>query len=55
VSCEREGHVGAEDHHIQPKYRCMYCGAWGTEPSWFDDDEDDEGDSGVPRETSETQ
>jgi hypothetical protein len=36
MSCENEGHVGAEDSGNQPKYRCLYCGAWGYSPTWFD-------------------
>lgn len=36
MSCERMGHVGAEDAGNQPKYRCLYCGQWGYRPSWQD-------------------
>lgn len=36
MSCEREGHVGAEDSGNQPKYRCLYCGQWGYRPHWDD-------------------
>lgn len=41
MSCEREGHRGAEDHHIQPKYRCFYCGEWGYAPFWWTEDKVD--------------
>lgn len=36
MSCERMGHSGAEDHHNQPKFRCLYCGSWGYESKWYD-------------------
>lgn len=40
MACEREGHVGSEDHHVQPKFRCVYCGSWGYVPSWRSDDKE---------------
>lgn len=41
MSCEHEGHVGGEDHHIQPKFRCLYCGSWGYASRWFDEDKEE--------------
>lgn len=38
MSCEQMGHSGAEDHHIQPKFRCLYCGSWGYTTKWYDGD-----------------
>jgi hypothetical protein len=40
VSCEREGHVGAEDSGNQPKYRCIYCGSWGYSSRWWTKDKE---------------
>lgn len=38
MSCDHIGHVGVEDHHIQPKFRCIYCGSWGYRSRWDDED-----------------
>ena len=38
MSCEREGHVGGEDSGNDPKYRCVYCGSWGYESRWRNED-----------------
>jgi hypothetical protein len=41
MSCELDGHFGAEDGPRQPKYRCVYCGSWGYLPRWRTEDLDE--------------
>ncbi len=41
MSCERMGHHGSEDHHNEPRFRCLYCGRWGYSSTWYDEDKEE--------------
>jgi hypothetical protein len=48
MSCEWDGHVGAEDAGNQPRYRCLYCGEWGYRSHWRDNCCENDGENLTP-------